>query len=71
MKLESAKWWLHLTWGDSWYLTVYFNPKVWSWFDFHRNCPCCKFWLLLGPFELNRVWTDADDYPFDEDDDAA
>lgn len=48
---------------DAWYLSVYFNPRVWA-FGFHRNASCCKWWLLLGPFEVNRVWTDEDEYPF-------
>ena len=49
--------------GD-WCFTVFFNPRVW-WLGYHRNAACCKFWLLIGPFELMRVWTDEDVYPFD------
>ena len=47
----------------NWYFSVYFNPKVWA-IDWHRNTECCKFWAIIGPFEINRVWTDRDVYPF-------
>lgn len=70
MTFEHEKGWAQLVWG-AWYLTIFFHPRSWA-LDYHRNAPCCKWWLLIGPFELNRVWTDEDDYPFnDEDDDAA
>jgi hypothetical protein len=56
---------------SKWFFSVFLNPKVWA-IDWHRNAECCKFWLLLGPFEINRIWADADEYPFkfgDEDED--
>lgn len=49
-----------------WFVSVYFNPRRWN-FGFHRNAQCCKFWLLIGPFEINRVWLDSDTYPFEDD----
>lgn len=49
-----------------WYLYFYWNPRVWG-FDFHRNQPCCKWWLCVGPFEINRVWSDEDVYHFDDE----
>ena len=46
----------------SWHIAIYPKPRVWG-LDFHKNAPCCKWWLLIGPFEINRVWTDTDTYP--------
>lgn len=42
-----------------WYMNLFLKPTHWA-IDYHRNTPCCKFWLLIGPFEINRVWTDAE-----------
>ena len=47
--------------GD-WYFSIFLNPKHW-WIDWHKDVSCCKFWLLIGPFEINRVWSDNDVYP--------
>ena len=51
----------------NWHFSIYFNPNVWT-IDWHRNAECCKFWVIIGPFEINRIWTDRDEYPFEEGD---
>ena len=62
--LLSPNWYFYLEVGN-WFFSIFFNPKVWA-IDWHRKAPCCKFWVVIGPFEINRIWTDTDDYPFDE-----
>lgn len=54
---------------NHWIFSVFFSPRVWA-FDYHSKAPCCKWWLLIGPFEINRVWADEDEYPFDFDEGA-
>ena len=54
---------------NKWFFSIYFHPRVWG-IDYHRNAVCCKFWLIVGPFEINRIWANEDEYPFkfeDED----
>ena len=43
-----------------WYLSVYWDPRRWG-IEFHRNAQCCRWWLLVGPFEINRVWSAYDE----------
>lgn len=42
-----------------WFFSFYTRISVWG-LKCHWNEVCCKFWLLVGPFEINRVYTDAD-----------
>lgn len=46
--------------GD-WFFSFYTNPAVWG-LNFHHNAPCCKWWLVLGPFEINRVYANDEEY---------
>lgn len=39
----------------SWWFSLYFDPRVWG-FEYHQNYGCCKVWLLVGPFEINREY---------------
>lgn len=48
-----------------WYISVYLKPSHWG-IDWHHHATCCKWWLVVGPFEINRVWSD-DEYPFKTD----
>jgi hypothetical protein len=54
----------------NWHFSVFLNPNHWA-VDYHKNATCCKWWLIIGPFEINRIWTDDDEYPFYVEDDAS
>jgi hypothetical protein len=62
MKLLITWDWITLEIGH-WFFSIYPKPTRWA-IDWHREAPCCKFWIVLGPFEINRTWADSDDYPF-------
>lgn len=53
-------------WLGSWCFSIYWNPRVWG-LRFHWCEPCCKFWLLAGPVEVNRIWNDDDVYPWEDE----
>lgn len=65
MRFHISDWTLALE-VRHWWLSLYLDPRRWA-FAFHREAPCCKWWLLVGPLELNRIWTDQDTYPNQED----
>lgn len=50
---------------QAWYATVFFHPRAWG-FGWHHHAPCCKWWLVVGPFEISRAWAESDDYPSEE-----
>lgn len=42
----------------SWVVSLFPHPSSWG-IGLHWNLQCCRFWFLLGPFEVTQHWTDS------------
>jgi hypothetical protein len=44
----------------NWWLSFYFNPRVWAFVWPKNSCNCCKFWGMCGPFEVSSAYTEGE-----------